>query len=141
MKDTGKIVQIYKALLSGLTYNGTSVPVYEDEPVETTPENYVQIIQVSDSPVERNNTRWIREVTVQLDVITRQYKVSNKTVRDAIAEDILETLITSIGVEIDSTYYQITNVELDNSTYLNELDGAYHVNRKILSIRNHLIEK
>jgi hypothetical protein len=140
MKDTGSIVSVYTALLSSLTYGGVSVPVYEDDPVETVPDNYVQIIQVSDSPTERNNSRWVREVTVQLDVITRQYKVSNRTVRDSIANSILEALITSVGVNLINADFQITNIELDNSTYLNELDGAYHINRKILSIRNHLIQ-
>jgi hypothetical protein len=140
MKDTGSIVSVYTALLSSLAYGGVAVPVYEDDPVETVPDNYVQIIQVSDSPAERNNTRWIREVTVQLDVITRQYKVSNRTVRDSIANDILGLITASIGVNIVGADFQITNIELDNSTYLNELDGAYHINRKILSIRNHLIQ-
>ena len=140
MKDTGSIVSVYTALLSSLAYGGVSVPVYEDDPVETVPDNYVQIIQVSDSPAERNNTRWIREVTVQLDVITRQYKVSNRTVRDSIANSILGLITASIDVNIVGADFQITNIELDNSTYLNELDGAYHINRKILSIRNHLIQ-
>jgi hypothetical protein len=140
MKDTGSIVSVYTALLSSLAYGGVAVPVYEDDPVETVPDNYVQIIQVSDSPAERNNSRWIREVTVQLDVITRQYKVSNRTVRDSIADDILGLITASIGVNIVGADFQITNIELDNSTYLNELDGAYHINRKILSIRNHLIQ-
>lgn len=140
MKDTGDIVTVYTGLLSSLTYGGVSVPVYDDEPVETVPDNYVQIIQVSDSPVERNNSRWIREVTVQLDVITRQYKVSNKTVRDSISESILTAITSSIGVNIVGSDFQITNIELDNSTYLNELDGAFHINRKILTIRNHLIQ-
>ena len=141
MKDTGSIVSVYTALLSSLAYGGVPVPVYEDDPVETVPDNYVQIIQVSDSPTERNNSRWIREVTVQLDVITRQYKVSNRTVRDSIANDILGLITASIGVELNNTDFQITNIELDNSTYLNELDGAYHINRKILIISNHLIQK
>ena len=140
MKDTGSIVSVYTALLSSLAYGGVSVPVYEDDPVETVPDNYVQIIQVSDSPAERNNSRWIREVTVQLDVITRQYKVSNRTVRDSIANSILGLITASIGINIVGADFQITNIELDNSTYLNELDGAYHINRKILSIRNHLIQ-
>jgi len=140
MKDTGSIVSVYTALLSSLAYGGVAVPVYEDDPVETVPDNYVQIIQVSDSPTERNNTRFVREVTVQLDVITRQYKVSNRTVRDSIANSILQALIPIVGTNVINADFQITNIELDNSTYLNELDGAYHINRKILSIRNHLIQ-
>ena len=141
MKDTGQIVSVYLGLLSGLTYNGTSVPVYEDEPVETVPDNYVQVTAVTGSPAERNNAAWISEVIVQLDIITRQYKVSNRTVRDEIADDILGIIIPSIGVELNNTDFQITNIELDNSSYLHELDGAYHINRKILSFRNHLIQK
>lgn len=141
MKDTGSIMTLYGTILSGLTYNSVSVPVYLDEPVLTPPENYVQVLQVSATPLERNNTRWITEANVQLDVITRQYKQSNRTIRDAISNSILEALITSIGVELNNTDFQITNVELENSTYLHELDGAYHINRKILQIRNHLIQK
>lgn len=141
MKDTGNILTLYGTILSGLTYGGVSVPVYLDEPVVTVPDNYVQIINATSTPVERNNSRWISEVTVQIDVITRQYKQSNRLVRDEIAEDILQALISSIGVEFNDSDFQITNVELENSTYLHELDGAYHINRKILSIRNHLIQK
>lgn len=141
MKDTGSIVSVYKSLLSSLAYGGYNVPVYEDEPDVTVPDNYVQIIQVSSSVGERTNSAWISSVSVQLDVITRQYKVSNKTVRDAISEDILEAIISSIGVELNNTNFQIINVELEGSTYLTELDGAYFINRKILTISNHLIEK
>lgn len=140
MKDTGDIVSVYTGLLSALTYNSISVPVYEDEPVETVPDNYVQIMQVTDAPTERNNTRFVREVTVQLDIVTRQYKVSNRTVRDAISESILQAIIPIIGTNIISTDFQITNIELENSTYLHELDGAYHINRKILQFRNNLIQ-
>jgi len=140
MKDTGDIVSVYTGLLSAITYNGVSVPVYADEPIDTVPDNYIQIINVSDGPTERNNTKFVREVTVQIDVITRQYKVSNRTVRDAISESILQAIIPIMGTNIVGADFQITNIELNNSTYLNELDGAYHINRKILSISNHLIQ-
>lgn len=141
MKDTGSIVSVYAGLLSSLAYNGVSVPVYEDDPIETVPDNYVIITQVTDSPGERNNSRWIREAVVVLDVVTRQYKLSNRTTRDTIANSILTALIPSIGVTTENTDFQITNIELESSTYLNELDGAYHINRKILTIRNNLIQK
>ena len=141
MKDTGSLLSVYSSLLSSLAYGGVSVPVYEDDPVNTVPDNYVIMTQVTDSPGERNNSRWIREAVVVMDVVTRQYKVSNRTVRDSIANSILTALIPSIGVTTENTDFQITNIELDSSTYLNELDNGYHINRKILTIRNHLIQK
>lgn len=141
MKDTGNIVSVYSGLLSSLAYAGNSVPVYEDEPIETVPDSYVKITEVTSVPVERNNSSWISEVLVQVEVVTRQYKVSNRLVRDEISEDILQAILPTVAFELNDSDFQITNIELDSSAYLHELDGAYHINRKILVFRNHLIEK
>lgn len=139
MKDTGSILTLYGTILSGLTYNGTSVPVYLDEPVLTTPENYVHITNSTTSPAERNNTKYISEVTVTIDIVTRQYKESNRTIRDSIANSILTTLLSK-GFSTNTEDFQATSFELQSSTYLHEIDGPYHINRKILTISNLLIQ-
>jgi hypothetical protein len=141
LKDTGKIRQIVSGLLSSITYNSVSVPVYEDDPILTVPDNWIQILQVDESTIERNNNRFISSVSVQVDVITRQYKTSSTTACDAISESILEALITSVDTQIDSTYFHVANVYRESGTYLHEVDGEYHINRKILVISFNLIQK
>lgn len=131
---------MYATALSGITYAGKAVPLYKSEPVVTVPDNYMQILQVNESPVERNNNKFISEVVVQIDIITRQYKESDTSVADAISNSVLQALIPIVNAKLTDTDFQIVNIERDAANYLHEMDGVYHINRKILSIRNHLIE-
>lgn len=142
MKNASKYIrQAYKDALADLEYNEIPVPVYESIISVTVPDYYIEITNVSESNVA-NDDSFIREVSVDLEVITKQYKIQNNDTVDEIAELVMEALIpTTIG-QLDTEEFQIGYVYVESSRYLHEVDdkGDY-INRKLLTFRQLVTQK
>lgn len=143
MKDTGLAIRnAYYNLLNGnLTYNSKNVPVYKDDPIATPPDNYVVITEVIEGQ-DNNNQKFVNELQVTLDITTKQYKTIDRSICENIANQIVNLVKPTTSTQgIDTTDFQVMNVNRGSGTYLNELDGDYHIVRKILIFNQTLIEK
>ena len=140
MKDIGQIRGVYSSLLSAITYNTVSVPVFTEEPFATCPDNYIVLLS-TDQTDNSNDTRWSHEVVQTIDIVTKGYMINNRDVVDAIASSVLEALLPDTFVERFSTDFKIHIINASSPGYLHSQDGSIHINRKILRIVNHLIQK
>jgi hypothetical protein len=127
--------------LSGLTYNGTSVTVYDDLPIGTLPDNYVYINSIDDIHLGDNNSVFNHTGIVTLDIVTKQYKKVDRDTVDGIAEQVMNTILPSINSTLSDTNFSFYNIRMESSRYLNGVDGDYHLTRKILQFSQTLIQK
>lgn len=134
MKDVGKFIRDTYTSLLNVTYNGQSVPFYTEIPYETTPENYIYINSV-DQTDDNNDQRYVNEVVVTLDVVTKQNMRNNKDAVDAISSSVLQALMGQI---VRGEF----EIHIINATsgYLHEQDGTIHINRKLLRIFNRITQ-
>ena len=141
MKDPGKSLrEAYMAALSGLTYDGKSVAVYEFMPIETLPDNYVYINSMTSNQIG-NNQLFIHDGSIALDIVTRQYKKLDYSVVDGISYQVINTILTYPYSTINNADFQFMNPHIEGTQYLIEQDGAYHIVRKIVRFAQSLIEK
>lgn len=141
MKNAGKAIRnAYKTILTGITYNGKSVPIYDDVPIGTLTDNYIQILDITEVS-DDNNQKFVTDSVVTVDVITKQYKIVDRDVVDEIAEDVCNAIQPNVAGALTNTDFQIINVTRDGFNYLSDLDGDYHITRKILRFKQTLIEK
>lgn len=141
MKNAGKAIRdAYTSLLQGITYNSKSVPLYDIVPIGTLPDNYIQILDITEVS-DDNNQKFVTDVIVTVDVITKQYKKVDRDVVDAIAEDVCDAIQPNIAGALTNTDFQIINLTRDGFSYLSDLDADYHITRKILRFKQTLIEK
>ena len=141
MKDPGKSLrEAYMAALSGLTYDGKSVAVYEFMPIETLPDNYVYINSMASNQIG-NNQLFIHDGRIALDIVTRQYKKLDYSVVDGISSQVINTILTYPYSTITNADFQFMNPQVEGTQYLIEQDGAYHIVRKIIRFAQSLIEK
>lgn len=142
MLNASKYVRnAYKTALTGLTFNGNSVPILESIITVTMPPNYVEITNVTESNVDNDN-KFIREVSVDIEVVTKQYKIQSNDLTDDLAELVINAIIPTIGGNMDSAAFQIGHISLESSRYLHEVDeqGNY-INRKLLTFRQLVTQK
>lgn len=147
MKDALKSVRsAYLSLLSdGITYNGSIIPVYDQEADPTGNDFYIILSTATDVPIE-NRGRFINETTMLIDVITRvNYTLTKQTeIVDTITQKILSLVIPSIGTTgLDSdSDFQITNVRKESSEHLPISDsGTKKVVRRVTRFSQTLIQK
>ena len=110
------------ALLSDqITYNGSVIPVYDQEADPTGNDFYIVLSTATDVPIE-NRGRFVNETTMLIDVVTRvNYTLTKQTeVVDIITAKIFELVIPSIGTSglTDTADFQITNVRKESSEHL-----------------------
>ena len=140
MKNASKNIRtVYKNALAGITYNGKSVPVYEDIPVQTVPDYFIQIGSIDEGNTE-NDARFIREVNITIDIVVRQYRYQSRDAVDTISLSVTNAILPNVGGALTDGDFQIGHVQLRNSLYLNGTEGEYYITRKILTFNQTLIQ-
>lgn len=140
MKNASKVIRsTFKNALSGITYGGASVPVYENQPVNTVGNYWIQIISISEQN-DPNDQRFIRPVSIDIDIVTRQYQYQDYTAVDTIAESVMQAILPQIGGSLSSNDFQIGHIQLEASRYLDGRNGEYYITRKILTFSQILIQ-
>lgn len=143
MKDPGNaILSAYYNVLNGnITYNGKNVPVYKSDPIGTLPDNYIVLTNIIEGQ-SNNNQKFSNDMSIDIDIITTQYKTITNTIADNISNQIVNLITpTTSSFTLTDTDFQFIVVRRERATYLNELDGDYHIIRKILTFNQILIEK
>lgn len=142
MKNVGRqIRQVYDSKLDDILWNGEPVPLYQSQSSVYLPKRYIEIQGVETTNV-LNDSKFISEVSVTIEVYTSQYKYQNRDTADEIAQSIFDLVIPTIGGTLINGNFEIGHVQLESSRYLEEIDeqGNY-ITRKILVFTQTLIEK
>ena len=132
----------YLTKLNGyITYNNVNVPVYGDDSFDTTPQNYIIISDIIETP-DNNNQKFVTNIIVTIDIFSEQYMKRDNSIVDNISSQVLNLLIPNTAVQdIGDIYFQIFPLSRDSSRYLTLQDGNNYVARKILTINNSIIQK
>jgi hypothetical protein len=154
MKDGIKFIRdSYFDLLQGaITYNGSTIPVYDEEADETGSDFYIIISTLTDAyiPVK---TKFYNEVTVLIDVVTtfntKMYSNSDpqpkmKEVCDVITGKILNLVKPTrdtTGIADDSDF-QVVDVKKESSQHFPVLDtDTKKIIRRLTRFSQIVIEK
>ena len=141
MKDIGASIKtIYSTLLSGITYNSVAVPLYTEEPFETTPDNYIVLLS-TDQNENNNDQRFANEVVQTIDIVTKENMRNSRTAVDAISNSVLQALLPSSFVYREDSDFEIFIISASSPGYIHTQDGSIHINRKLLRIVNRLTQK
>ena len=141
MKNPGKYIrEAYMAALTGLTYNGNTIAVYEFLPIETLPDNYVYINSIDYTQVG-NNQLFIHTSSITLDVVTRQYKKVDYDTVDGISQEVQDLILTHPFSTLQNADFQFMNPTLESGRYLIEQDSATHYVRNIIRFSQTVIQK
>lgn len=144
MLDTSNAIRsAYLSKLDGfLTLGGRSVEVYGQEPFETPGEQYVILSDITETQIEINNSKFISEVDVDIDIFVEQYMRYDNSQVDDIANQILNLLIPSLPMaDIGDANFEIYVLERTASRYLPLQSGQNFVARKIITLRNIVKQK
>lgn len=139
---SNNVRDIYLSLLNGnISYNGTNVPVYGENPFNTPPKRYVIISDIAESSSTTNqSTR--HTVSVQIYIYSEQYRTNDLSIVDNIANQILEIIIPDTAVngfsDADVIVYP---VQRSSSRYVPLQSGDNYIARKIINISNLVNEK
>ena len=140
MKNPGRALRdIYTAALASLTYEGQAVKVYDNVPVETTPDKYVYVNAIDYDQVG-NNQLFVHTGSVAIDVVVKQYKKVDTDVLDEIAQTACNLILANSSSQLSNADYNVMNPQVESATYLFETDGAYHISRKIIRFTQTLIQ-
>ena len=141
MKNPGKYIrEAYMAALTGLTYEGNAIAVYEFLPIETLPDNYVYINSIDYTQVG-NNQLFIHTSSITLDVVTRQYKKLDYDTVDGISQEVQDIILTHPFSTLQNADFQFMNPTLESGRYLIEQDSATHYVRNIIRFSQTVIQK
>ena len=141
MKNPGKYIrEAYMAALTGLTYEGNTIAVYEFLPIETLPDNYVYINSIDYAQVG-NNQLFIHTSSITLDVVTRQYKKLDYDTVDGISQEVQDLILTHPFSTLQNSDFQFMNPTLESGRYLIEQDSATHYVRNIIRFSQTVIQK
>ena len=142
MKNPGKAIRdAYLSSLTGITYGGSPITVYDDLPIETLPDNYVYINAI-DEVQKGNNHIYDYTGVITLDIVVRQYKKVDRDTVDGIAEAVTNAIMPTINAHtLTNTDFYFIGVALESGRYLNGTDVDYHITRKILRFSQTLIQK
>ena len=141
MKNPGKYIrEAYMAALTGLTYEGNTIAVYEFLPIETLPDNYVYINSIDYTQVG-NNQLFIHTSSITLDVVTRQYKKLDYDTVDGISQEVQDLILTHPFSTLQNADFQFMNPTLESGRYIIEQDSATHYIRNIIRFSQTVIQK
>lgn len=141
MKNPGKYIrEAYMSALTGLTYGGNTIAVYEFLPIETLPDNYVYINSIDYTQVG-NNQLFIHTSSITLDVVTRQYKKLDYDTVDGISQEVQDIILTHPFSTLQNADFQFMNPTLESGRYLVEQDSATHYVRNIIRFSQTVIQK
>jgi len=141
MKNPGRALRdAYMSALSGITYGGMPVTVYDNMPIVTTPDRYVYINAI-DYDQEGNNQLFVHTGVITLDVVVKQYKQIDLDTVDDIAEVVENAVLAIPSSAPTNANYQFLNVTLESANYLTEQDGSYFIVRKLIRFSQSIIQK
>jgi hypothetical protein len=141
MKDIGRTIStIYSTLLGSITYGGKAVPFYTEEPWKTTGDNFIVLLNIEHTP-DNNDQRFVANATVTLDVVTKQSNNNSRAAADGIASAVLQALLPGTYVDREDADFQVMIRDARSTGYIRSQNGSTNINRKILTINNHLTQK
>lgn len=147
MKDPIKFIKAaYFAALDGqITYNGSTIPVYDEEADETGGDYYIIISTITDSYFA-NKHSFINEVNILIDVVSQNnWRVDLvKQIVDAISEKILNVILPSVSTTglSDNADFQILDVTKESSQHVPIIDtGTKKIVRRITRFNQFIKEK
>ena len=139
MKDPRKAIRsAYRTALSSLTYNGSSVPVYDKVP-QNASYPYVHIAEQTTLDLS-DKTSYGQDVTVLLDIVTGfTPNIGGKSPSDDIANEILQVIhIRGTNIDLSGNNFNCVTTMLESDTSLEELEENYHIYRRLLRFRHHI---
>lgn len=147
MKDPIKFIKAayFTALENAITYNGSTIPVYDEEADETGGDYYIIISTITDANFA-NKHKFINDVEIVIDVVSQNnWRVDLvKQIVDAITEKILNVILPSVGSTglVDNIDFQITDVKKASSQHIPIIDtGTKKIVRRITRFSQIIIEK
>lgn len=134
----------FEALNGELTYDGSPVPVHDKKQRKDSDNNYYVVLSNINSNFKDNFTRFTRDVSIVIDVITKTQNSVASAVADDIAGQILYIVIpstTATGLTAPATL-QYLNLRLssDNSLDLT-LNPSVTVVRRLLTFNLDVVQK
>ncbi len=147
MKDPIKFIKsaYYTALDGAITYNGSTIPVYDEEADETGGDYYIVISTIIDADLP-NKGKFMNEVEVLIDVVSQNnWRVDLvKQIVDAMTAKVLNTIIPSINTTSlpGNADFQIVDVRKSASQHVPILDtGTKKIVRRLTRFTQIIIEK
>lgn len=147
MKDPIKFIKAayYTALNNQISYNGSIVPVYDEEADETGGDYYILVSSITDADLP-NKGKFMNEVEVLIDVVSQNnFRVDLvKQIVDAITEKVMNRIIPSISTTnlSGNADFQIVDVRKGSSQHLPVLDtGVKKIVRRLTRFTQIIIEK
>ena len=135
----------YLTLLTGaVSYNGTVIPVYDEESDPAGNDFYIIVSSVTDTQVLNQKTNFWNELTIIIDVVTRlDNRITKpKEIGDVITGKILDLVLPTYGTSgITCPNFQVMQVVKESSQHLPILDtDTKKVVRRITRFRQQLIQ-
>jgi len=147
MKDPIKFIKsaYYTALDGAITYNGSTIPVYDEEADETGGDYYIIVSTITDADLP-NKAKFMNDVEVIIDVVSQNnWRVDLvKQIVDAITAKVLDRIIPSIGTTnlSGNADFQIVDVRKESSQHVPILDtGTKKIVRRLTRFTQIIIEK
>jgi hypothetical protein len=147
MKDAVKFIKqaYYNALNGAITYNGSTIPVYDEEADETGGDYYIIISTITDADFP-NKGKFMNDVEVLIDVVSQNnFRVDLvKSIVDSITAKILNAIIPSVGNTSLSgnADFQIVDVRKAATQHIPIIDtGTKKIVRRLTRFTQLIIEK
>jgi len=147
MKDPVKFIKdaYFNALDGVITYNGSTIPIYDEEADETGGDYYIIISTITDADLP-NKGKFMNDVEVLIDVVSQNnWRVDLvKQIVDSITAKILAVIIPSVGSTslIENADFQIVNVRKASTQHVPIIDtGTKKIVRRLTRFTQLIIEK
>lgn len=147
MKDPIKFIKdaYFNALDGNISYNGSTIPVYDEEADETGGDYYILVSTITDADFP-NKTKFMNDVEVLIDIVSQNnFRVDLvKRIVDAITEKVLNQILPSVGNSSlsDNADFQIVDVRKSGSQHVPIIDtGTKKIVRRLTRFTQLIIEK
>lgn len=138
----GELVKAYYQLLNGnITYEGEPVNVYNVAVDSTDRFHYIQLRPESETDAS-NKSSFVTSPVIIADILTLHDGGIDAEVVENIDNQMRELLFpTRQGTIIDLDDYQVLNIRVESSSYLEGFNGTKHEHRKITRFSNRIVQK
>lgn len=147
MKDPVKFIKnaYFNALDGVITYNGSTIPIYDEEADETGGDYYIIISTITDADLP-NKGKFMNDVEVLIDVVSQNnWRVDLvKQIVDSITAKIMNVIIPSVGTTslIEDADFQIVDVRKASTQHVPIIDtGTKKIVRRLTRFTQLIIEK
>lgn len=125
----------FDVLNGSLSYNSANVPVFDEEvPPDIDPGNYYVILGSQTENNSSNKTKFVHDVTINIDVVTKFLKDVRKLPAEQITSQITTLITPTVSTTglTDSAYFQFKALRyLDTNTLSDQFDSI-KIMRKII---------